>query len=506
VASRDLEALMTQTLWTNTADDILEPSTKALSPESSSTSPAAREALFQRFRSRIVHNPALDRSIVSYQANKGIPFSGWFKYREGFAEELVRYLLGTLHPQPGALLDPFAGSGSALFAARDLGWRASGIEVLPVGLYAMQARLAATSVDRVAFQAAIEDAVSCDFERQYDVSRAFKHIPITRGAFPESEERSLIGYLVFCETSIADEAVRGLMQYAAFCVLEDISYTRKDGQYLRWDARSGRSQGKRPFNKGRILTFHEAISGKLRQMAHDLGLAPIQTTLFAEAPVAKNHQELRLLNDSCLTLMPEMMSDTFDFILTSPPYANRYDYTRTYALELLYLGCDDAQVKRLRQTMLSCTVENRDKRAQLCETYATLNRSSDFDHVDGVFHGQAALQEALTILEVYRKQGRLNNDNISRLVRNYFYEMCFVVAEFARVLKPGGVVAMVNDNVRYAGEEIPVDLILSDFAESFGLSVRHIWTLGRGKGNSSQQMGYHGRTELRKCVYVWEKV
>lgn len=50
-----------------------------------------------------------------------------------------------------------------------------------------------------------------------------------------------------------------------------------------------------------------------------------------------------------------------------------------------------------------------------------------------------------------------------------------------------------------------MDLILSDFAETFGLSVRHIWTLGRGKGNSSQQMGNHGRTELRKCVYVWEK-
>ncbi len=64
---------------------------------------------------------------------------------------------------------------------------------------------------------------------------------------------------------------------------------------------------------------------------------------------------------------------------------------------------------------------------------------------------------------------------------------------------------MVNDNVRYAGEEVPVDLILSDMAESFGLKVRHIWTLGRGKGNSSQQMGNHGRSELRKCVYVWEK-
>ena len=31
------------------------------------------------------------------------------------------------------------------------------------------------------------------------------------------------------------------------------------------------------------------------------------------------------------------------------------------------------------------------------------------------------------------------------------------------------------------------------------------WTLGRGKGNSSQQMGNYGRSELRKCVYVWEK-
>jgi hypothetical protein len=27
-----------------------------------------------------------------------------------------------------------------------------------------------------------------------------------------------------------------------------------------------------------------------------------------------------------------------------------------------------------------------------------------------------------------------------------------------------------------------------------------------GKGNSSQQMGAHGREPLRKCVYVWRKV
>jgi len=64
---------------------------------------------------------------------------------------------------------------------------------------------------------------------------------------------------------------------------------------------------------------------------------------------------------------------------------------------------------------------------------------------------------------------------------------------------------MINDNVRYHGEEVPVDLILSDFASSAGLEVDKIWVLPRGKGNSSQQMGAHGRQELRKCVYIWSK-
>ena len=91
------------------------------------------------------------------------------------------------------------------------------------------------------------------------------------------------------------------------------------------------------------------------------------------------------------------------------------------------------------------------------------------------------------------------------MVRNYFYQMAFVIYELGRVLRKGGCVVMVNDNVRYAGEEVPVDLILSDFAQSAGLSTRNIWTLPRGKGNSSQQMGNHGRQEIRKCVYVWEK-
>jgi len=91
------------------------------------------------------------------------------------------------------------------------------------------------------------------------------------------------------------------------------------------------------------------------------------------------------------------------------------------------------------------------------------------------------------------------------MVRGYFSEMNVIIGELARVVRRGGHVIMVNDNVRYAGEEIPVDLILCSFAEALGLRTKVIWVLPRGKGNSSQQMGAHGRAELRKCVYVWER-
>jgi len=241
-------------------------------------------------------------------------------------------------------------------------------------------------------------------------------------------------------------------------------------------------------------------------MIHDLGERYTQSTLFTEETIiAPSNVVPELYEGSCLEILPLLESNALDAVVTSPPYANRYDYTRTYALELVYLGCSDEKVKYLRQSMLSCTVENKSKQDQLRDFYEDRGRELDFHSINNTFYKQEALQEILTILDTYAVQDKLNNAGIASLVRNYFYEMCFVVYELARILKPGGTIVMVNDNVRYAGEEIPVDLILSDMAQSFGLTVKQIWTLSRGKGNSSQQMGSHGCTELRKYVYVWQK-
>ena len=195
--------------------------------------------------------------------------------------------------------------------------------------------------------------------------------------------------------------------------------------------------------------------------------------------------------------MPILPERSYDAIITSPPYCNRYDYTRTYALELALLGVDEKRISRLRQEMLSCTVENRAKDLIMI--------NSDWKPVLSMVDEQKNLQAILSYLGNLKARGELNNNGIPRMVRGYFYEMACVIAECARVLKPNALMFMVNDNVRYAGASISVDMILSFFAEKLGFSVEQILVLPDGKGNSSQQMGEHGREALRKCVYVWRK-
>jgi hypothetical protein len=187
-------------------------------------------------------------------------------------------------------------------------------------------------------------------------------------------------------------------------------------------------------------------------------------------------------------------------LVTSPPYCNRYDYTRTYALELAMLNVEEDGIRRLRQAMLSCTVENKVKH-DLAQKFG----AETFDAASSAFDNQVTLSLILEYLNACKTDGTINNPGIVRMVKNYFFELALLIFASARVLKSGAPFVMVNDNVRYQGAHVPVDLILSDIAEQAGFNVESIWVLPKGKGNSSQQMRRHGRQEIRKCVYVWRK-
>ncbi|HQP71126.1 MAG TPA: DNA methyltransferase [Methanoculleus sp.] len=449
---------------------------------------AARAVLEARYRDRVRADPALTRRLVSFQANKSLPFYRLFKYKEGFSADLVRRFLQDA-PPGGTVLDPFAGAGTTLFAAQAAGFHATGIEVLPVGAFAIKARSALGRVDPDDLAAAVA-RLRADPLTDAPAGPGFRHLPITRGAFSPATEAALNAYLAAVAAE-PDDDIATVLRFAAFAVLEEISYTRKDGQFLRWDRRSGRARA--TFDKGPVLSFSDAVFGHLGRIQRDLVAAPRP----AGPPI-----DLR--EGSCLAVLPTLPASSFDRVITSPPYCNRYDYTRTYALELAFLGVDAEGLKALRQTMLACTVENRAKRAAIRDLCAAAGQPALFDRADRAFQDCEALQEVLAALEGARCRGDLNNPGVCRMVAEYCFEHAVVVFALARLLKPGGRVYYVNDNVRYAGELIPVDLILAEFAEAAGLEVPAILTLPHGKGNSSQQMGRHGREEVRKCVSVWE--
>ena len=456
--------------------------------------------LARRYQQKMVVNSDLDRSLVSYQANQEEIGHRWCKYREGFSAELIRYVIEKARISRGRIFDPFAGSGITMFVAAEAGLNATGIELLPSSAEIMEVRNLTIHADRADLIKYLKEFLQQKSWETPGEVVPFRHIRITAGAFPPDNDR-LLGRYLFDVAHHPDPLMQRVLRFAAMCILEQISFTRKDGQYLRWDQRSGRCLGKKPFDKRKIHNFTDAVTNKIRQIIDDLEGKSQEPSLFPDDHKRKTHGDVEVLRGSCLDILPQLKANSFSGLITSPPYCNRYDYTRTYALELAMLGVGEEGIRDLRQAMLSCTVENKQK----LDLPSKFGRAC-FDAATKAFESQRALSLILEYLEMCKKDQSINNPGIVRMVRNYFFELALVIFASVRALKPDAPFVMVNDNVRYQGAQVPVDLILSDFAEQAGFTVETIWVLPRGKGNSSQQMGMHGREEVRKCVYVWRKL
>jgi DNA modification methylase len=457
---------------------------------------AVDDKLHLKFSSKLQVNYDLDRTLVSFQANKSKNGHRWYKYKEGFSSDLIRYIIDRLGLKSGCVLDPFAGSGATLFTASELGIDSVGIELLPSSTEIIEVRRILRTANVAQMAEKILQFKESHTWQKPGPKRSFPHIRITEGAFPPETELELERYLFEVER-VNDDNLKRVLSFAALCILEDVSYTRKDGQYLRWDYRSGRRQGKKQFCKGIIKPFTLAICTKLNQIATDIQGDKLQLPLLSTQAEMGN---IKLLGGSCLEILPSLKERSVDGIITSPPYCNRYDYTRTYALELAMMGIGEHEIRVLRQAMLSCTVENREK-----ENLDKIVNRELLIQATKAFESQELIGLILSYLDKCRTEGLLNNNGVPRMVRNYFKELAIVIFECFRLLKPGARLVMVNDNVRYQGVTVPVDLILAEIAQQAGFDVEVIWVLPTGKGNSSQQMKEHGREELRKCVYVWRR-
>lgn len=450
-----------------------------------------------------------NRQSVSYQLSKKDCLHRWLKYKEGFSAQLVKMLLNEFGIKKGNLvMDPFMGSGTTALVCCLDGINSIGYDILPMSKLSINAKTSVYDYNIIELQLILDEIKNLQVPEDFDGHT--NYVSITKGAYPETEDKALAFYTEYFDNSDHSEISKNLVKLCILNSLERISYTIKSGQYLSWDHRCPKiiainqqrvAAGKRPFvndnDKGHLPTLKESLILEFSQMLEDIQDLQTKETEFSAT--------CNYIEGSVLFEITKLESNILDGVITSPPYCNRYDYTRTYGLELAYLGKDDDEIKKLRQTLLSCTVESKSKIDVLREHYDKIGRLNDFENILKKATSNPVLNEINSALQARNANGEINNKGVLKMVNGYFTELTFLYAELFRTSKPGAHVAFVNDNVRYAGEVIPVDYLSTSLAESVGFKPVKIYTLRQTKGNSSQQMAKYGRVALRKSITVWKK-
>lgn len=451
-----------------------------------------------------------NRQSVSYQLNKKNILHSWLKYKEGFSAELVNVLLDEMNvPENGTILDPFWGSGTTGLVCQMRGFNSIGYDIMPISSVSIKAKASVMDYDTDELERLLNAVRELKVPDNYN--KKTEYVKITEDAYPPENEIFIKYVSDWRDESEYTELARNLLTLCIVNSLERCSYTIKSGQYLGWDYRSPKVK---KANKDRKEKGKKALPKKVvREViadAHEIIVEELEHVISEIKLIQKNNTEIttahiKYVQNSVLKELPLMADNSVNGVITSPPYCNRYDYTRTYALELVYLGLGEQEIKDMRQALLSCTVESKSKLKQLEEYYKSIGAEKRFNYINSIIENNTVLNEIKSALNQRKDNGDLNNNGVIRMVEGYFTELAFVYAELYRVCSSGSTVAFVNDNVRYGGEVIPVDFLSSLFAEQFGFKVKKIYCLHQKKGNSSQQMAKFGKVSLRKSITIWEK-
>ena len=438
----------------------------SLFPElDASESPLSSENYEQRRRIEEKYLPLISEELklgkfVAYTGNKSLPILRLYRYKEAYSFGLVKEFIHRFQlTEDDYLFDPFCGMGTTLFTAMQHQIPSIGIDKLPIARFIAQTLPLFLSIEPQTIQKTFAEIKST--VAQSEAAEVAMDVSIMKVAFPEETLLELRRWKGVIDR--LSSPLRDIFLLLFLSILEPCSYTAKDGQFLRLK------------RDKRIAEPIEILQKKIYEAEQDI---------LAWRYFWGQNKQIQLPSVQSADAR-DLSSVHFQkpptALITSPPYANRYDYTRTYSLELCFNFVKNfAELKALRFGILRSHIESK------------VNATDKPPH--------PVVEEVVNIL----KDKSLNNPRIPDMLTAYFVDMQQVINQCSQVLNPGAKVAMVVDNVRFEGEMIPVDLILSEMAEEVGFKVEQIIT-ARYKGNSSQQMGKYGRVPVRESIIVWEK-
>lgn len=355
-----------------------------------------------------------------------------------------------------SILDPFCGGGTTLLASKFAGFDSQGVDILPFSVFL--SRVKTQDYEPKALLKDLLDLQSRLRMQKRVVARIPSDIDLLDKAFPKVIQNELLR-IKTCIDRVQNPTNRDFFKLGFLSTLEFASNTTKAGGFLRLVDR-----------KVSLDSVASMFNSRCANMFADvLKLQPVdRNKLGATDAIVGDARSLEL-------------SHEFDAVITSPPYPNRHDYTRIYALEMAFdFVSSNADLKKIRYRTLRSHVEA--KRQHLAAGYTE--------------------PKVLSRLIAKAKKNGVNNIQVPAMLSGYFEDMHLCLSQMKRVVKPNGSIGLVVSNVRFAGVNFPVDTILAEIGLEVGLKTAKVWT-ARNRGNSAQQMRDHSRKTSRESIVIW---
>ena len=312
----------------------------AIMMESPYPSGSKRDEIEGKFKNTI-HEELRLGSLVSYVGNKNIPLLRIYKYKEAFAFNFVKDFLRRFEADSDDyVFDPFSGLGTTMFTSMLSDISSVGIDKLPVA-YFISKTLPFLLLLKENELKEMWMSLTPMIEKSQPADVAMD-VPIMKIAFDEKT----LSTLRKLKSTIDDlpDPYRDIFLLLFFSILEECSFTSKDGQFLRL------KRNKKTSNPV------EAMSRKVAQVEEDV--RRIKTLFPHFSPDKETMPDVYLGDTRNLSDIKFKKKPTA--IITSPPYANRYDYTRTYSLELCFHFVKNfEELKAIRFGILRSHIESK---------------------------------------------------------------------------------------------------------------------------------------------------
>lgn len=387
----------------------------------------------------------------------------WYRFILSYPPHLVRDYLDKFQIGKGqVVLDPFCGTGTTLVECKKLGIESVGIEANPLPCFASRVKVdwSARPDDLLNHSEEVADIASAALKRvgleeHLDLplfeGRALQSCGLKR--LPEQEQD-----LLLTESISPTPLHRVLVLLEVMQQLRHDRFTRYERLALAKALVSGISNlefgpevgvGKRKSDVPAVTLWQARIT----QIAEDLRQVREMDSALATVHHADARQLIKVLGPNSV-----------DAVITSPPYPNEKDYTRTTRLESVLLGFIKTKqdLRALKQDLVRSNtrgvfVSDRDD-------VLVVDQNDIQDIAEAIENRRIELGKTSGFERLY-----------ARVTKLYFGGMSRHLSDLRGVLRPGAQLAyVVGDQASYLRVMIRTGQLLADIAESLGYEVTGI--------------------------------